>query len=179
MAELQSSGKDRIITNQGIIKLSKNDDNFIFFDGDKYRMVVGFDENNDPVVKISKPGFNVLEATDDQLIFNSSQNVFKIVDSGNTSLNAVVPVAGDSVQKIIPHNLGYAPIPLVFIQLPGGYRQLPAPTGYHASGGDILFNSWVSAVTDADNLYIDFAGGSAANYGTWNFKYYLLQETAA
>ena len=58
------------------------------------------------VLWVSKPGFDVKTATEDQLAYNSDQNVLKIYASGT--------VAATSKFTTISHDLGYAPMTLVF-----------------------------------------------------------------
>ncbi len=172
------------------------------FEQDNNR-IVGRDENNkigllistDPFeVKIARDGFDVTTATNDQLIFNSSQNVFKIVGTGPASININFSAHGastsgtDKAQVLVPHGLGYAPIPFVFMEDNGAY--------YPLSSGGIWFvnntaNSWTTAYwrinVDPVNLSINFWQTYAANGSgsvsaftgvSYNFKYYLMQETA-
>ena len=129
-------------------------------------------------LKIAKSGFDVTKATDDQLAFNSAQNTLKIVQTGTASLVANVLSAGGSVEVLVPHNLGYAPIPQVYSLINGYYKPLPTYTGITTSGVNMAFNTWVECMSDSTNLVIRFWSGTINNWGTFNFKYYLLQETA-
>lgn len=65
-------------------------------------------------IKISKPGFNVNSATNDQLLFNSNQPTLQValalqVMGGNSG--GAGPIAQDYA-----HNLGFAPAYLAFAQ---------------------------------------------------------------
>jgi len=54
-------------------------------DGTNNIGLFGFDSSGNMVVKVARPGFNADTATDSQLIFNSSQNTFKIAMSGTVA----------------------------------------------------------------------------------------------
>lgn len=81
-------------------------------------------------LKISESGIDVLNATDDQLIFNSNNNLFKIVDSGvaTVSLTGVSNGASVSGSDNVPHSLGYEPLVLAWsITTSGGSQLKPFP----------------------------------------------------
>lgn len=140
-------------------------------------------KNDNPEFKISKPGKDVLTAANNNLIFNSNQNVFKIVGTGMTSLTIPSVSASATFDVSVPHNLGFAPIPFVFISDPSGfYSQLPYAGGLSPNGLYVGFNVLFQAVTTASNITINaYTGKNAGNpaiSGTFNFTYYLLQESA-
>lgn len=130
-------------------------------------------------MKVSKPGFDVTTATNDNLIFNSSQDVFKIVKSGTIAVPTNV-TSGVPLITLIPHGLSYVPIPLIYFTFDGSsYQQLPAATGFAVTSVFVGFNDWIYATTDATNIEIVFYSAVTGNYGTLNYKYFLLQESAA
>jgi len=158
-------------------------------------------KNDQPNFKISKSGFDVLTATDDQLIFNSSQDVLKVAKTDTASLSINFPshtgTAGNDIATVtIPHNLGFIPIAQVFQEDILGVADFRRPIGSGSiDPSNIGFNinplaqvivSYYDISTDIDNLYISYtrcyAMGSGFSTGTqvesYTFKYYLLQETA-
>lgn len=141
-------------------------------------------------LRTSPAGVDVYTATNDQLTFNSNNNVFKIVVSGEQSV--VGPASIDFNQEsttTIPHNLGFVPSILVYVnavsvvslQGGNGIMNLPVQYIFPASGGGFPLLTLQARVDDT-NLYIDFAchAGTANDFSsyTWDFKYYIFQETA-
>ena len=167
----------------------------VFNDSTDRRVLLGKGKDDFYGLKVSKPGFDVYDATDDELAFNSDQNVFKIVLSGTTS----VSISG-SFPSFVPqtatvaHGLGTTPAFTVYVENPN-YSTL---TGLIASSGQgltatpftVYYNNSVtvealltiSARADATNLYIDIINLTLVSTGfpswTWNLKYYIMQETA-
>lgn len=130
-------------------------------------------------LKVAKPGIDVSVASNEDLIFNSDQDILKVALTGTIDINANA-IAGVPIETSIVHGLGIAPIPFVFFNLgPGVFTQLPNSSAFAASGGQMAFNNWSYATTDDTNLYITFISGTTANWGTFTYKYYLLQETAS
>ncbi len=137
-------------------------------------------------LKVAKAGFDVTRATDTQLVFNSSQDVFKIVKSGTASLTKPNPASGGATYlTTIPHGLGFTPLSVVSIEAGENlgftaitYFTLPFNSVSYA-GGALSINDAFAASTDSSNLYIEvITNGNNVITGTFDFKYYLLQETA-
>lgn len=138
-------------------------------------------------IKIAQTGIDVLTATVSQLVFNSANNLFKIVKSGTASLDVPDPfTAGSSVSATIPHGLSITPAFLAFVNIPAGsgvygtgLGQVPAFT---MGGGWVT--SYVQGNVDSTNLIIKVtnvfgAGLTGAPFGqSWGVRYYILQETA-
>lgn len=61
-AQVISQGKKRIITNDGSLQISMNDNRLLHFDGNNYRFVVGQKSADENKVILSKTGENVLNA---------------------------------------------------------------------------------------------------------------------
>lgn len=158
------------------------------------RMLGGQYPDGNIKIALSQSGFDVATATDDQLIWSSDFNAFKIVLTGEAIITVPNPQGTDfSSQKVVTHNLGYIPSYLVYVSPPASYfdfaniRQLvpffeyaifdsanPGNIeGYHINGvGDVGF------ITETQ---IAFDLGFVADFGTtpgdWIFKYYLMRET--
>lgn len=121
---------------------------------------------------VAQQGVDVRQATDAQMIFNSNNDIFKIVLSGTATLSVM---NGDTQgNATVAHNLGYAPVYLAYL---GGTQiiQLPAFSFFAGVGISVIW----AATVDANNIYFEvanFMGTFTAT--TWDIKYYLLQETA-
>lgn len=143
-------------------------------------------------LKVAKSGVEVSAATNDQLIFNSNQDVFKIVKTGTASITPPSSWGGGNAQTVtIVHSLSSSPAFLVYVNNPvgipgtvyaGQLSSVPSVIwGPSASGGVGFYLS--SARVDGTNLYIDLVNllsstQTGVNAYTWNYKYYILQETA-
>lgn len=151
------------------------------------------DSSGQPILKVAKEGYDALTATNDQLIFNSSQNIFKIVESGTATIN-VPGAANDFIDEVvIDHNLGFVPSYEVYVTPPPGYNgyvertQLPffdyslfdsstgADSGWHINGladVNLLSNTQIG-------FRLSFVDGVASSVGDWTFTYYLKQESVS
>lgn len=150
------------------------------------------DGANDWGLKVSEPGIDVDTATDDQLIFDSSNNTFKI--TGDFTMTTTLPIAATSQyqQSTHAHGLGYVPAfnanitldPVVVAVFPGyvGLNGssatmflLPAGTGNLSP----ILHANVSV--DATNFYFTvYYGGSIAGAAmVFTAKVYQLQQTAS
>lgn len=178
--------------NQNILELKNKEVTEVFKDGTGTpRVLLGEGANGFYGLKVSKPGFDVYSAANANLVFNSSQNAFKIVLSG--TLSWVTTAGNDNQSLTIPHNLGYTPIALVFVGDSSFSYPLPYTTQSLSSGGGL--NSFqtittLSSFIDNTNLYVSqnrsvfymnatgqTSAGSISTH-TWPIRYYLLQETA-
>lgn len=143
------------------------------------RVLLGKQGDGSYGLKVSQPTFDVYTAADDDLIFNSSNNVPKIVVSDTATIDATSSTAGSAITETVPHNLGYVPAFWAYFSAGGFYYQIPNATGWGASGGVMTFTNWLFASVDANNIYLTFIPSSTGNLGTFPIKYYLLQESAS
>lgn len=137
---------------------------------------------------VAKPGVDVITNTDENnLIFNSNQNVFKIVQSGIIDLPAcTLSTAAASfgfspgVTTVVPHGLGYIPALLAYANAGGEY--VPLPWESMESNTATSFSRINYRVTvDATNIYgvTDMWGYDVTKTeSATTAKYFLLQETA-
>jgi hypothetical protein len=132
------------------------------------------DSSGQPILKIAKDGYDALTATDAQLIFNSAQNVFKIVMTSSVSIPANL---GGTTTTTVAHNLGYVPAFQCYLFVTGSatYYQIPY-TSIDAVTGAV--NILATAYADATNIYFETIV-TAVGTQPWTIKYYLLQESAA
>lgn len=139
-------------------------------------------------LKVSKPGFDATTATDSELVFNSNQNVFKIVRVVEFSYTmTAADLVANYVMLTIPHGLDTIPqVTASFTsQLDGSIRLLPflffTNQSYYG-----LPPSAAVVIDRVDNTnihvnieVIDLAGLSLFSAGNnLMFKFYCLVETA-
>lgn len=142
---------------------------------------------------VSKPGNDVTSssaAINNQLIFNSNQDIFKIVGSGTLSWtlsNTANVVPAGTQTNTITHNLGFQPSALVYFSAPTTANTTilsPMPyTDFFSSGANkgLLFSDTRYFINTTQLIFqvINLVGSDySPNVPTWNIKYYLLQETA-
>jgi len=151
------------------------------------RVVEGLLPDNTYGMWVSKPGMDVTTATATDLIFNSNQDVFKIVGNivGNFQNVTVAPSSGqfatNSGTTAIPHNLGYAPAILGYINNANTFYSLPYQNNF--GGGTTAAFATYSVDVDNINVYLTllltaFGGSETASGSLLSAKVYLLQESA-
>jgi hypothetical protein len=162
------------------------------FEQDKNR-IVGRDENNfirllvladgtDFVMKIAPEGFDATTATDDQLIYNSNNNIPKFVETGTFSFVPAdfVNTGNSYLTKYATYDIVHPsgvldPVVWVFMEDALGRRtQLPYP----------VFNNNTGALSYIAIQYMDTVSTTVEVRSTIalspgvQFRYYILQETA-
>ena len=195
MADIYSKGKKSV---DGI-------DGGLRFEQDNNR-IIGRDENNipsliidsDPIngfeMKISKLGIDVTSATNDQLIFNSSQNVLKVVSTGTVTLPTYNVTSGagwasSSVaippNAVVTHNLGGIPMAFVFMKVtgPGGPTLLALPNTNSGLIGSAYYSTRTDFAINGTNLEIGQYTITNGNVGTLvqggqTIEYWIMQESA-
>jgi len=141
-------------------------------------------------MKVAQTGVDVTTATDNQLIFNSNQDVFKIVQTG--TITATIANGIDTAQQTVQikaHNLGYNPGIIAFMSFNNSSGTIFSPmpylsTGAYVDGGG---HSWLQNVVVATcsvdtvniTLIVDAVYALTNSLSPlWTMQYYLLQETA-
>jgi hypothetical protein len=138
-------------------------------------------------LRTSPSGVDVYTATNAQLTFNSSQNVFKIASSGTTTpptASTTAPGAGlwayGNNTKTIAHGLGYLPIIMAYITDGSSYYSLPW-TVFGLSSTTQVQHASINVIVDATNITIYtslLALNLTTSFGSGlTIKYYLLQES--
>lgn len=191
-----TSFSPRAVGTQTNAKLITKDSNIIAFDGSHNIGLFGFDNTGTMVVKVAKSGFDADTAGNANLIFNSQQDMLKIVSNGMQT--ATIPSDSTSSTSktttlTIAHGLSFTPILLAFIvDFRGGYTPLPSfksigtlQRNFSSPNNGIVLalNQFIHGATDGTNIYFynDFANDSyPSTYSTSAtvVNYYLLQETA-
>jgi hypothetical protein len=139
-------------------------------------------------LKVSEPSIDVASATDDQLLFDSSRNSFKIVSTDTISFAVGSLVSGATTTQTVPHGLTTIPAVMAFVNGTGS-TYLVANQHYSvpvtipvAVGGKYEAGVNYSFRVDSMNMYFDVSNYSSASpltdIGTASFKYYVLQQTA-
>lgn len=159
-------------------------------DGNSNVGLFGFDSAGHMVVKVAKTGFDATTATGNDLIFNSSQDIFKVVQTDNIIIPGTgnqSPFATGSTGITVPHNLGYIPAFQAFVFVPvvavGG--QPPVSTWNQtfptvtADSNQMTYN--LQCGTDSTNIYfVDFwaNNGNTCPVQAFSVTYYLFTTTA-
>lgn len=174
------------------------------------KRILAIDSNNVPVadfgvqvdgsigLRVAAPGIDVTTNTDpSQLIFNSSQDTFKIVDKLSLPFSVTGPAGSGSSQVFsVNHNLGYSPLIFANAQVTnsafsyaGGLVPLPffLPSGITvANSGNSLsvalaegvFISNVNAITISIGVITAGFNATTANVLSGTAYFYILQESA-
>jgi hypothetical protein len=171
---LDSENRTKIIKNQGIGNLLLG------------YQAGGFG-SGDYGIKISKTNpatglpYDVTTASNDQLLFSSAFDTFKVVLSGTSSLTVPHGATGTyGANNTIAHGLGYVPAVLGFVETVRDDQVIGtfwSPVPYSPQ---FVAGTEFSILADATNIYplliVSNAAGWADN--TINYRYYILQETA-
>lgn len=148
-------------------------------------LFAGKDSTGATVVKVAKPGFDARTASAANLIFNSTQNIFKIVKIGTLNIDIPGTLASNTTSSIsVAHGLNYIPAFMGFIisqtYLGNAYIQTPYTVTFNIVSGvpqPLTFYLSVDATDIYANIY-NGGGVGVSAVGTTIFKYYILQETA-
>lgn len=155
-------------------------------DGTYNRVSMGLLPDGSYGLKVSKPDFDVLSAADDELVFNSSQNVFKIVDKFSQPFTLTSAATTIATTVTITHNLGYKPLIVSFVDITtltnGTTGVYPVPVFVPGTGGGttnvfvMLSYLRVMNVSNSTVSYdVGIQGGVQTFAGT--ITCYVLQET--
>lgn len=172
--------------------ITQNQQNIIVFDNTTNRVLIGYQQ----VLQqwgmfVSQPGIDVTTATAAQLIFNSQQDVFKVVQSGilvpSSDFTTSDPGTGkwgsDSTTLVqVAHNLDFTPSLQSFILGGGGaYGIMPVQTFFSPISSEA---HWYTFSTFVDSAFVylelstmDFNAPQTVAASALQFKYYLFQES--
>lgn len=143
------------------------------------RIILGRYSNGKYGMKVSPAGINVQDATDDELIFNSDNNIFKIVQKGTTTLASPNSI-GSSTFVNVPFTLGTKPIVFAFVAFSAGGTRFPMPyiepIIIGANAGKVSHQVAYEVITD--NITFFWRDITVATNLTAHITYYILQETA-
>lgn len=187
---IQQLGSDKVYSDGG-------NNQIIVADDMSPRVLMGNQATFGEGFYVSQSGIDATTNTDpSQWIFNSNQDIFKIVQTGITSTPVVSATnfttntsEGDAINTI-PHGLSFTPVVISVIQDPSGVSYQPMPYSDPEAGGTGGGIQVATYYTTADNTNIYIRARVVAfggYYGTNpNFtlnsrivKYFLLQETVS
>lgn len=128
-------------------------------------------------LKVSQEDVDVYSAADNELVFNSNQNVFKVVAQGTTS---VTYTANDTVYtSVVPHGQSNIPIVNAYFANSGARVSIPYYILGAGGGGGYFIAAGIWAAVDATNITFVFANGNVLPLpGVADFKYYIMVESA-
>lgn len=159
--------------------ISNKNQQVLAFDGTANKALMGYNPGLDKWgMFVAQDGVDVTTNSDPaNLIFNSSQDVFKIVASNSLTISH--PSNGTQDNVAVAHGLSTIPAVVCFVSIPGfPGTQYGMPYGFFISSTNYLnANFWI----DSTNVTFSISTGSAtgSSYtGNYVFKYYILQETA-
>lgn len=143
-------------------------------------------------LKIAKPNIEVATARNDQLVFNSAQDILKVVQTGTATVpssGAIAPSSNSELTlvTVVPHNLGFVPIVQIYASLAtflytGGlfstlpsYAPLPileagsilyTPPNNVQTGTSSFISYYLWYAVDNTNLYIQTFFATSSGTGT-------------
>lgn len=163
----------------------------VFKDDDgQRRVLLGKGADGFYGLKVSQPGKDVYTADDDELVFNSNQNMFKIVSTGTLTVTTPNPmIDGGIYTASVAHNQSNVPAFMGFVTPQSNITSIEGSAGnsifslpYNAPFIDTDPGLICRMRADSTFLYADvqnFLGSSLAGFGgDWIFRYYIFQETA-
>lgn len=155
----------------------------LFYDsGGTPLIYMAVDGNGNPILKVAKNGKDATTASGEDLVFNSSQSVFKVVKSGIFSTPGLDAAGGANDTNTTVTNTGYASTAPVAYQAyvvndSGGYNQLPLMSVNYSGLFQIIRTMAVelSGGTVQLRTYSQNFTGFATSAVT--IKYYLFAES--
>lgn len=175
--------------NQNIAQLKVDEQTKIVKDdAGTRRILLGKGKNGFYGLKISQEGTDVYDGDDLDMVFNSDNNLFKIVDSGTVTLTGGTVAANDTTaftSPLINHSVGEPPVVLAFY----GSDEILAPWGgdkidtWSDVGTHFEIIRFYSQIIESTATTVQFqvlfknAEGSTTTFDDILIKYFILQET--
>lgn len=151
------------------------------------RLLIGYQQdgfsNGNVGVKLSQENVDVSAATDDQLIWSSDFNMFKITHTGT----ATIPSAAASTTSDVSVDLGvttltYAPAFTAYTQFlfSGDLYSVQMPWS-QTSAGSVSIVIYGDTRISSGHLFFDahITNWTGTDSGAYDVRYYIFQETAA
>lgn len=130
-------------------------------------------------LRTSPEGVDVYTATNDQLTFNSNNNVFKIIATGTVELPGPATSGSNPSTVSVTHGLGYTPIVFAHGSDGGDYQALPWITTWKTGTPNAGMVEWeISYTANPTTINFYWQSNLGLNGGSITIKYYILQETA-
>lgn len=173
--------------NQNFKTIADNINPLIVSDGSNNRVLLGKRSDGSYGLFVSPAGTDVDTATNAQLVFNSGQDIFKIVSkitgaiSGTNNSGSGLWATGENTHA---HGQSFTPaiLPIATgtgLFLSGRRRTMPTPVNFNSALG-FPWQEWVEAYVDATNVYVRYytAGSTDSSGRSVSYTVYVLQETA-
>lgn len=130
-------------------------------------------------LRTSPAGTDVFNAGNDELTFNSNNNVFKIVQSGTLEIPGPATSGVNPSPISVNHGLGYTPIVFAYGTDGGDFQALPWISTHKTGSVNAGMVEWeISYYADDTSVTFYWQSNLGLNGGTVSVKYYILQETA-
>lgn len=181
----------------GSISMVGKEGSLLVTDDSNKRVLVGNQTDGSQGITVSKPGYDADILRPDTLVFNSNQNVLKIVVSDTYTFSGYSSIAASNVEtqnNLIFHGLGYVPAYALFVKIrnsgAGVYMNFPSYYYVNVDNqlefGDSTHSQMVNNIylgIDEKYLYATrtaFNGDGSNPHGASpvEIKYYILQESA-
>lgn len=168
---------------QGGGRLVTKDAQLLVNDGNMNRIMIGQRGDGTYGMQVSKPGFDVTSGNANQ-IMNSDFNMFKIVATGTMQLVVAGAAAATSYIVNMSNTLTYAPGFMVFWDFNSvGPVMTNLPfyqIFYDAAGTKTTFQYRLTAAATPGVTGVTlYTGDATGANGTYNFRYYIFQESAS
>jgi hypothetical protein len=182
MADIKYTGQQAMETANGKLRFEEGKNRIVGRDAGNVARLLILADGDDFKMRVSKAGSDVLTAGNEQLVFNSDNNLFKIL--ATDSITVTKPAGERTGMASVQHGLAAPPLVIAFGNQAGTSTLLPVPeTVADVNNGLVAKQTGVYV----DKTYIRFFLTTPAWSGnsfftdslTYTFKYYFLQETAA
>lgn len=198
----QDPSQQTAFINQNFQQLANSLNPYIVSDGTTNRIILGKQPDGTYGLRVSQSGVDVGTATNSQLIFNSNQDVFKIVSKGTTTIPGFSFTPGNSGYSsvTVTHGLSFTPLAEVYVQgkllnsslalVASSYVPLPITASadsimsyYFTGNAGNNYPLTILFAIDSTNLYIEamYSNPGVGVNGSVNsipVSYFFLQETA-
>lgn len=174
------------INDVDVDRLSIQERQILAINNNVNKAVFGFLEDGSFGFKVAPDGTDVLTASDSELIFNSSQNVFKIVAKLTRDFSISTGGTGAVNSFSLTHDLGYEPLTFGSLNITSssggpatGISSMPytlPAINSTVNAGVIAASIVVSQVTTSQVFFTWVLWPNASIVGT--ITLYVLQETA-
>ena len=124
-----------------------------------------------PIIKIALPGKSINSTNKRDFSFISEYNSIKIFSKGSSS----VSVSGSSYSGVsIPHDLGFYPMCMIYVELtPGSGRWYAKPFNYISTENSYVSDNPSYTSANTSNLNFRIINNTVSSK-TINYYYYIL-----